>query len=358
LERFELDPMLILQYILAIIGFSLIVIVHEIGHFALAKAGGMFVQEFYIGFGPKLYSYKSKSGTEYGIRAIPLGGYVKVLGMDRNEKIPDGMEDRAFEKKPFVKKFLTIFSGAAFNAIFAVILIAIFLSMGVYEVTTTVDYIQPDSPASRSDILIGDEVVAVDGQEISKWEEFVLMTQDRPGEKVEYTLMRDGSEVRVEVTLDIVDGKGFLGVSPVYIKQTMGFFEILGESFHMTWEILVTYVKLFGQLFAGKIPLQEARPVSPIGLVSIFQQSIAMGTQNGFLFMALISVLLGFGNLLPILPLDGGNIVLLIIETIRKRPVPRKVVETANYLGIFLMASILIVGFVFDIISPINLSNL
>jgi regulator of sigma E protease len=121
---------------------------------------------------------------------------------------------------------------------------------------------------------------------------------------------------------------------------------------------VVTYVKLFGQLFSGQIPFEEARPVSPIGVVSIFQQSISLGIQNFVLFMALVSILIGFGNLLPLLPLDGGNILLLIVETIRRKPLPQRVVEVANYFGIFLMVGLLIVGFVFDIISPFDLRNM
>ncbi|MEE8324316.1 MAG: M50 family metallopeptidase, partial [Candidatus Humimicrobiaceae bacterium] len=134
--------------------------------------------------------------------------------------------------------------------------------------------------------------------------------------------------------------------------------QVLKESFVMTWDIITTYVKLFGKLFTGQIPFDQARPVSPIGVVSIFQQSISMGMQNFILFLALVSILIGFGNLLPILPLDGGNIVLLIVETIRKKPVPQKLLEVTNSIGIFLMVALLITGFVFDIISPFNLNNM
>jgi len=350
--------MVILQYVLAIIGLSLIIIVHEFGHFIFAKAGRMYVHEFFMGFGPKIFKFKSRAGTEYGLRAIPVGGYVKVMGMDRNEEIPEGMEDRSYNFKPFYKKFLTIFAGAGFNVIFAIILIAIFLSMGVYEPNTTIDYIQPETPAEEYGFSIGDKVIAINGETIDTWEEFAEKTQEKPGEKASYTILRGDSEIIVEPVLDTVEGKGYLGISPGYLKVKPGFFEVIKESFKMTWDILVSYVKLFGMLFSGQIPFDQARPVSPIGVVSIFQQSISMGIQNFILFMALVSIMIGFGNLLPILPLDGGNIVLLIIESIRKKPVPRKLLEAANYFGIFLMVSLLIVGFVFDIISPFNLSNM
>jgi regulator of sigma E protease len=350
--------MVILQYILAIIGFSLIIIVHEFGHFVFARAGRMYVQEFFIGFGPPIFKFKSKSGTEYGLRAIPVGGYVKILGMDRNEEIPEKMVGKSYQDKPFYKKFFAIFGGSGFNVLFAIILIAIFMSMGVLEPTTTIDYIQEGSPAEEYGFNIGDTVIAIDGEEINTWDEFVEKTQQKPGESVTYEVIRKGKQIEIEVVLDVAEGMGFLGISPGYIDKNPGFFEIIKESFRMTWDIIVTYIKLFGMLFRGQIPFEQARPVSPIGVVSIFQQSISMGVQNFILFIALVSILIGFGNLLPILPLDGGNIILLVVETIRKRPVPRRVLEVANYLGLFLMVSLLLIGFIYDIISPFNLTNM
>jgi len=350
--------MVILQYILAIIGFSLIIIVHEFGHFVFAKAGGMYVHEFYMGFGPRLFKFKSKAGTEYGLKAIPVGGYVRVMGMDRNETIPDHMKDRSYQAKPFYKKFLTIFGGAGFNVVFAIILIAVFLSMGIYEPSNIIDYVQPGTPAQDSGFMVGDRVIAINGRVIETWDDFASQTQARPGEKVVYTIIRDGQEIEIEPVLDVVDGRGYLGISPLYTEKRLTFTEVVKESFRMTGEIVVTYGRLFGQLFSGKIPFAEARPVSPIGVVSIFQQSISLGIQNFILFMALVSILIGFGNLLPLLPLDGGNIVLLVIETVRRKPVPRRVLEVANYFGIFLMVSLLIIGFVYDIISPFNLNNM
>ncbi|MBC8387576.1 MAG: site-2 protease family protein, partial [Actinobacteria bacterium] len=135
-------------------------------------------------------------------------------------------------------------------------------------------------------------------------------------------------------------------------------FKIVKESFKMTWDISITYVKLFGMLFSGKIPFSEARPVSPIGIVSIFQQSASMGMQNFIFFVALVSILMGFGNLIPILPLDGGNVALIVTEAVRKKPVPRKVLEIFNSVGVFILVSILIIGIVFDVINPFNIMNM
>ena len=350
--------MIFLQYLLAIIGLSLIIIVHEFGHFIFARAGRMYIHEFFIGFGPRLFKFKSKAGTVYGLKAVPVGGYVKVMGMDRNEVIPEDKRQMSYQAKPFYKKFLTIFGGAGFNVVFAIVLIGIFLSMGIYEPGTIIEYVQPETPAEVSGLQVGDKVIAIDGEKIETWDEFAALTQSKPGEKIAYSIIRDGRKIEVTPILDTVEGLGYLGISPAYIKIHMSFPEVVKESFVMTWDIITTYVKLFGKLFTGQIPFDQARPVSPIGVVSIFQQSISMGMQNFILFLALVSILIGFGNLLPILPLDGGNIVLLIIETIRKKPVPQRVLEVTNSIGIFLMVALLIVGFVFDIISPFNLNNM
>ena len=350
--------MIVLQYLLAILGLSLIIIVHEFGHFIFAKSGRMYIHEFFIGFGPRLFKFKSKAGTVYGLKAVPVGGYVRVMGMDRNEVIPEDKRQMSYQSKPFYKKFFTIFGGASFNVIFAIILVGIFLAMGTYEPGTTIEYVQPGTPAEVSGIEIGDKVIEVDGEKIDTWDEFASLTQSKPDEEVVYTIVRDGREIEVTPVLDTVEGSGYLGIGPEYVKIYMSFPQIVKESFVMTWDIITNYVKLFGKLFTGQIPFDQARPVSPIGVVSIFQQSISMGMQNFVLFLALVSILIGFGNLLPILPLDGGHIALLIIETIRKKPIPQKVLEVTNSIGIFIMVAILITGFVFDIISPFNLSDM
>ena len=349
---------IILQYILAIIGLSLIVIVHEFGHYSFARIGGIHVEEFFIGFGPKLFKFKDRRGTTYGISAIPVGGYNKLLGMDRNESIPPNMKHKSFQNKPFYKKLLVAMGGPGFNVIFAVILVGIFLSMGVLVPTTIIDYVQPEAPADISSFKIGDKVIALNDQKIESWDDFSALTKKYPGKEVTYTVIRNGEEIKLEVKLNNVEGQGYLGISPSSVEEKLGFLEIVKESFKMTWDISVTYIKLFGMLFSGKIPLSEARPVSPVGIVNIFQQSVSMGMQNFIFFIALVSILMGFGNLIPILPLDGGNIVLIIIEAIRRKPVPRKVLEIINSTGIFILVSILIIGLVFDIINPFNITNM
>jgi regulator of sigma E protease len=348
----------IFQYAMAITGLSLIIIVHELGHLVAAKSSGIYVEEFFVGIGPKIFKKKSKSGTTYGISAIPVGGYNKLLGMDRSEAVPAGMEEKAFHNKSFFKKFLVCIGGSGFNIIFAVILIMIFLSMGVFAPSTTIEYIQPDSPADISGFEKGDDFVSLNGRKIESWDDFSKITKEYPGQEVTYTIIRGGEEMEIKAELQDVEGQGYLGISPLFIKERLGFFEIVKESFKILWDVCVFTVRAVGMLFRGELSFSEARPVSPIGVVSIFQQSVKMGFQDFIFFVALVSIMLGFGNLLPILPLDGGNIMLVVVESIRKRPIPKKVFEIFNSIGIFILVSILLIGFIFDIIRPFDITNI
>jgi regulator of sigma E protease len=294
----------------------------------------------------------------YGISAFPLGGYNKILGQDRSETVPENMSDKAFYNKPFYKKFLVISGGGIFNIVFAVILIIIYFSIGVFIPSNIIDYTQPGSPAETYGFQKGDKVIALNNLEIKSWDDFSIIVKDYPGKQVTFKILRDQKEMNIDVTLSNVDGKGYLGVGPLLVKQKMGGGQVLIESFKMVGNLSVTYVKLIGMLFSGKIPFSEARPVSPIGVISIFQQSAAMGTQNFILFVALVSILLAFGNFLPILPVDGGHILIIIIEAIRRRPVSKKAIEIYGTMGIVLVVSLLLVGVVFDIISPFKLPSM
>jgi len=253
---------------------------------------------------------------------------------------------------------MIIVGGVSMNAVLAVILIGIFLSMGAFALTNSIEYVQPGSPAEIYGFEVGDKVVALNEEKIESWEEFASLTKSHPGEMVTYTVIRDGKELKIKTELDNVNGEGFLGISPAAVKKEMSFFGIVKESFVMTWEISKSYANLFLMLLSGKLSFTEARPVSPIGVISIFQQSASMGLQNFILFVALVSLMLTFGNLIPILPLDGGHIVVLLIEAVRRKSVSEKFLEIYSKIGIAIIICLLATGLIFDIISPFNLQNM
>jgi regulator of sigma E protease len=141
-------------------------------------------------------------------------------------------------------------------------------------------------------------------------------------------------------------------------KIKLSFGKIIRETGRLTGDFIISYFKLLGMLITGKLSFAQARPVSPIGVVSIFQQSAAMGFQNFILLLSLVSLLLGFSNLIPILPADGGHILINVIESIRKKPLTRKAVQIFANVGLALFIMIFAVGFLFDIIKPININNM
>ncbi len=350
--------MIALQYILAIFGFSLIILVHEFGHFIFSKINKIFVSEFFLGFGPKLLKFKSKSGTLFGISAIPLGGYNKILGFDRNEEIPSGRENQVFYNKPFFSKLSVIIGGSFMNVILTLLLVIVFFSMGMFVPSNIVDFVEEGSPADEYGIQVEDKIVAVNNTQINAWEDLTEQIRQYPGKEIIFSIERDGDTESINVVLGDKEGLGYLGISPLLVREKLGFIGIIRESLSTMGNLIVTFVRMFGMLFSGNIPFSEARPVSPIGVITIFQQSAAMGFQNFILFVALVSLLLAFTNLLPLLPLDGGHVVVLIIESIRKRPLHKKVIEVYNGIGLVLFISLLVIGFVFDIINPINILNM
>jgi len=224
--------------------------------------------------------------------------------------------------------------------------------------TNTIDLVQEDSPADLYGFQKGDKVIALNDEKIDGWEDFSILTKENPGEVVTYSILRDGKKMDLSVKLDVVEGEGFLGVGPTAEKVKLGFFGVIKEGFKMTWDLTVTYVKLIGMLIAGKIPFSQARPASPVGVISIFQQSVAMGAQSFILFVGAVSLLLAFGNFLPILPVDGGHIVIITLEAIRKRPVSKKAIGIYTTLGLVFVISLLLIGFIFDIISPLRLPSM
>jgi regulator of sigma E protease len=347
-----------LQYIYALLAFSLIIIVHELGHFILAKINKVHVEEFFVGIGPKLLKFKSKSGTLWGLSAIPVGGYNKISGMNREEEIPAGREDKVFYKKPYWSKISIIVGGAFFNILFAFLLIFIFFSMGMYSATNKVDFIKEGSPAYVSGIQVYDEVIKIKDTEIRNWEEFSENIKKYPGENVSLQIIRDNELIEIKVMLGEKEGEGYLGISPSVEKQIPGFFKAIKESFKFIGDFFISYFKLLGMLFTGQLGFEQARPVSPIGLVSIFQQSASIGSQYFIMIIALVSLLLGFSNIIPLLPLDGGHIVVLTIEAIRRKPLSRKAVNIYNSIGIVIFISLFLVGIVFDILKPINIMNM
>lgn len=318
-----------------------IVLVHEFGHFIFSKMFGVYVYEFSIGMGPKLLHFKKKNGeTEYCIRLIPIGGFVSLAGEDAddNKKIP---EERKLYSKPVWQRFLIMVAGVMNNFIFAFLLL--FIMALIYGSTTTkpiVSDVTLGMPADVSGIKEGDTIVSIDGNKISSFSEIQLYLQTSEGKEMEFVLKdAKGKERTVRVTPDKTvgeDGKDKYVIGIVLdTKVNKGFIPSIkyaGETTLSLYKLMFTTIK---QLFNGRASVKDLS--GPVGIYTIVSEESKAGFQNILYLTAYLSINVGFINLLPFPAFDGGRVVFLIIEKIRRKRVPAKVEGIVNGVGFALL---------------------
>jgi regulator of sigma E protease len=331
---------------LAILGLALLILVHEFGHFLFAKMFGMRVEKFYIGFSPAA-AKKTWGETEYGVGWIPLGGFCKISGMTPEEEVPEGTGDRVYYKKPVWQRNLTIFAGPLMNFIAAAVIIFLFLVVaGVPEASLTIDKVMPGTPAEEIGLRPGYTLVGGNGQRWSEWSQATAFLQAHPNETVTLTYSNaSGQEKTVTVKLAANpndSSSGYLGVRVGEITSRPNPANAAWTSVTTTGDVIYRTFEGFYLLFSGRInPVGENGAVGPVGIVSVSQQAVR---QHWYpLFLAFISVNLGIINLLPILPFDGGHIVLNTLERIRGgRRIDTRVVERIVAVSVALLVTLFI----------------
>jgi membrane-associated protease RseP (regulator of RpoE activity) len=327
--------------LIVLLGVVSMVMIHEAGHFFAAKAVGMKATEFFFGFGPKLWSTK-KGETEYGIKAIPLGGYVRIVGMNPYEEVEATDEGRTYREKPFWAKAVVVLAGVASHFVVAfLIFFLVHTVIGLREVTTTVGELTATlddgrpSPAVLAGLQPGDTIVAVDGVETPTWGELVDEISGRPGESAALTVQRDEAVLDVAVTFAAVDDssggkRGFLGVAgertTLRVGPIAGFVDAgasLGNAIVLSadgmWQLVTGLPDLLEATLSGGDTTSEARPASPIGLVQIGADTQDLGISFTLQLVALVNVFVALFNLLPVYPLDGGHFSVALYERIRGR---------------------------------------
>lgn len=318
-----------------------IVLVHEFGHFIFSKMFGVYVYEFSIGMGPKLLHYKKKNGeTEYCIRLIPIGGFVSLAGEDAddNKKIP---EERKLYSKPVWQRFLIMVAGVMNNFIFAFLLL--FVMALIYGSTTTkplISDVTAGMPAEAAGIKSGDTVLSIDGDKISNFSEIQLYLQTSEGKELEIGLKdASGNKRTVKVVPDKItgdDGKDKYVIGIVLdTKVNKGFMPSLkyaGETTLSLYKLMFTTIK---QLFTGRASVKDLS--GPVGIYTIVSEESKAGFQNILYLTAYLSINVGFINLLPFPAFDGGRVIFLIIEKIRRKRVPAKVEGVVNGVGFALL---------------------
>lgn len=295
--------------IAAILLFGIIVFIHELGHFLLAKKAGIRIHEFAVGMGPKLFS-KQKGETLYSIRLLPLGGYCAMEGEDGESNDP-----RSFGQKSLLQRASVLFAGPFFNIVLTVILlIPVFLYMGTPS--TTLGQIIPNSPAQSVGLKVNDKIVSINGYEINSWEDVVNNLHSSEGKEVKISVDRDGELKVFDVTpKKNEEGNYVIGIS---YKAERSFFGSIARAFTATVDMAKQMIIFVGQLFTGTVPGGIENSVTgPVGVISLVSQQASQGIFNLIYIGAVISLNLGILNLLPIPALDGGRLLMLGIEAVR-----------------------------------------
>jgi regulator of sigma E protease len=354
-------------WVLAAVGFCALIVLHEFGHFAAAKAVGMRVERFALFFPPLLFKVK-RGETEYGIGAIPLGGYVRITGMNPNEEIPKEVEDRAYYKQKVWKRVVVIGAGPAMNFLIAfLIFFFLFWSNGLNKATTDVSSVVAGSPAAVAQLHKGEHIVAVDGvrgsvDTLSKQiATHTCAGKPTPGcvakTPVRLTVQSavpkgDGSET-VTRTVSIVpkyDGAAKrmrVGISFGTSVTPLGPAGAAGQSVSSMWQATSLTVSRLSKLFYSEQARKQVSGV--VGSYEVTRQAFGIDLDRALSILGLISLSLAIVNLFPFLPLDGGHIFWALAEKVRGRPISFKVMERASVVGFMLVIFLFAIGLSNDI---------
>lgn len=364
---------------LFVLALLLMILLHEAAHFGAAKAFGIKVEEFFVGFGPRLWSIK-RGETEYGVKAIPAGGYVRIAGMNPFQEAPPEDRDRVFGAKPAWQRAIVLAGGSATHFLLALIFLAVFFAaVGVPRFgPPLVGRVEPrlngqPSPAAEAELERGDAIVAVDGMRVESNEELVELTREHVGETIRLTVVRDGERRTVPVTpvLSEVEGErvGRLGIvltQEVVGRERSGPFGAVGKAATTTGEITVRSVEALGEVFSpsglariGRLLVGEAergvRDVTGIvGAGRLAGQAVSSGNLGTLLILlAGLNVFVGIINILPLPPLDGGHLAVLAWEKVTGRSVDlRKLIPiTAAVAGLLILLMISLTYL--DLVEPI-----
>ena len=321
-----------MTFVLGILGLIVLIVIHELGHMLTAKAVGVRVPEFGIGFGPAIF--KKKFGkTIYSFRIILLGGFAKMAGMGDGEEGPGTYQSKAPWRRAAI-----ILAGPMANVLAAVVIFTGIYMSGVPRATNEIAETVPDSLAAEANIQKGDRIVSVDGERSRDWEGFVQnVGQKRPGDTVELVISRDGQERTVSGEL-IADpdnpDRALVGVRPVVVEDTYGPVAAVGQAAGRCVEITATLGTFVGDLVTGQESFVK-NVSGPVGITSVASTSVAQGF---FLpLLAIISLNLALFNLLPILPLDGGHLFFIAAEKVMGRPVSEQTMGRFAAFGVALV---------------------
>jgi regulator of sigma E protease len=339
-----------------ILVLSILILFHEYGHFSVARLCGVGVQTFSLGFGPKLWS-KKVGETEYCLCAFPLGGYVRMVGDDPTEEIPEEDKARSFLAATLPRKIAIVVAGPFFNFILAFFVFFGIFMVGVPVLAPDVGEVDSGSPAAMGGILAGDKIVSINEKQITQWDEIRETIQESNGSALRFLVLRAGANKSLTITpmkKEIKDVFGdlqpsfIIGVLPGKTQFTKRYDPItaFGLGLLRTGQMIELNTIGIFKLIQGKIASDNIG--GPILIAKMAADQAEQGLLNVLLFAAMISINLGVINLFPIPVLDGGHLLFFLIEAVMRRPLSIKAREMASQVGLFLLVSLMVFAFYND----------
>jgi membrane-associated protease RseP (regulator of RpoE activity) len=352
--------------VLVVAAILLMIVLHEAGHFVMAKWAGMKVSEFFVGFGPRVWSIR-RGETEYGVKVLPLGGYVKILGMSSMEEVPPEDEARTYRQQPFWRRLSVAVAGSAVHFLLAfILLVSIFfftgddgnLVAGTVPATNPITDIyrltSGPSPAQQAGLHVGDRIEAINGRHFASDNQMTDFIRSRPDQRLTLTIDRHGRILDVHITpvdlakVKVVGGDpgvkpgsaigfiGIIGVSGAIKPVKFGFLSSINHAAGSWVSVSARTLHAFGDLVTAHGVSQQIHMLvnkqaadtttantprfqSPVGIVRLAHQATEYGLSTVLYLLALINISVGIFNLLPFPPLDGGHVVVAIYERIRSR---------------------------------------
>jgi len=341
-----------------VIVLGVLIFFHEFGHFLVARLFGVGVEKFSLGFGPRLIG-KKVGITDYRISAIPLGGYVKMVGEEPDAEIDPEDIPLSFTHKHVAKRMLIVAAGPVFNILLAVVIFfGIFLISGTFVLKPSVGSVKQGAPAFAAGLEKGDLITAINESAINSWDEMAEIINGSKGQTIELTVRRGESTRNFSLAPEQVTTKNIFGedvqryiigitASGETYSKDMSLFQAFSESMIQTYRVTELMVVIIAKLITGDISTDTLG--GPIMIAQMAGDSAKAGIGSLISFIALISINLAIINLLPIPVLDGGHLLFFSIEAIKGSPVSIKVREIAQQVGLFLLILLMILVFYNDI---------
>ena len=385
------------KVVLVVLAIVVIIMLHELGHFLTAKWAGMKVTEYFLGFGPRLWSVR-RGETEYGIKAVPAGGYVKIVGMSNLEEIDPADEARTYRAKPYWRRLSVAVAGSTVHFILAFLLLFTTLTVvGVVDADKELPTIgtisrleQGPSPAQQAGLRVDDRLVSYNGTAFTSWDALRDYIRPRPEQPITFEVERAGrpvtltavptdlSKVKVEGGGPVVEGDqpyGFVGIGPSFGIEKAGAGEALGKTASGMWTASTQTVKVLGNLFSPsgatsyfkQLTGREAatddddaetpRFLSPVGFVKVAGDAAESGWRDVLVLLFLLNIFVGIFNMIPLPPFDGGHVAIATYERLRSRPGRPYRVDMARvmpvaYVVFLMLVTIGLTSLYLDIVRP------